>query len=445
MSKPIQIIVGGNGAYDPAVGTTDYNNPTLAGVDGYIENIGYGPWKYSDYQILKTGGFRLLNGFTFTQDDVFFFHPTGISFSATGGSYTNGFNLSKVLTSLFGRVGWQQPLGADNPVLNANNQISRGGRYFNDGSFHALVTLLNIKSVMEKINASDVDFNTYLEQLQKSVILRCLNGIFNPPEYICQGLIYDRWDYNDKPIANSNKFVGVKIKVPPAVDLATQLDSVALYFDSDAKFNLYLFNDVKKAPIWVGEVETVANTQTIVSLDDIVLNYIGGDNHGGIFYFGYFQEDLGDTKAIRENDVTFKCNAPYGATMIESAHLSNHEFDRLNVSYSLQSNGLNPHLSVFRDHTWQILKKAALFDNIIGLQMAAQVVEEIIFSTRSSSTERALKDNVDKAIGYMELNGVMPVSDSPHTTGLKKQITQELSRMKDSFFPKPKSMSFSLC
>ncbi|MBK7885476.1 MAG: hypothetical protein IPJ81_18050 [Chitinophagaceae bacterium] len=445
MSKPIQIIVGGGGQYDPVPDTTDYNNPNLKGIDGYIENEGFGPWKYSDYQILANGGFRLLNGFKFTQNDVFFFHPTGFLFSTTGGSYTNGFNLSKVLSALFGRVGWMQTTGEDNPTLNATNIVSKGGRFFNDGSFHALITLQNIYRVMELVAATDLNFNTYIEQLQKSVIMRCLNGIFNPPEYICQSLLYDRWGYNDTPIANNNKFIAVRIKVPPVVDLATQIDSVALYFDSDVTFNLYLFNDIKKAPVWIGEVDAVANTQTIVTLEDMVLNYIGDANHGGIFYLGYFQSDLGNAKAIKENDVIFKCNAPYGATMIEATHIGNHEFDKRNIGYSMQSNGLNPHLSVFRDHTWQIVKKASLFDNAIGLQMAAQVVEQIIFNTRSNSSERALKENVDKAIGYMELNGVMPISDSPHTTGLKKQIVQELARMKESFFPKPKATSIRLC
>lgn len=445
MSKPIQIIVGGGGQYDPVAGTTDYNNPNLKGVDGWIENEGYGPWKYEDYQIFANGGFRLLNGFKFVQDDVFFFHQSGFLFSTTTGSYTNGFNLSKVLSALFGRVGWMQPLGTGNPVLNANNLLSKGGRFFNDSSFHALVTLLNIKSIMEATNASDIDFNTYIEQLQKSIIMRCLNGVFNPPEYICQSLLYDRWGYNDVPITNNNKFVGIRIKVPPVVDLATQIDSVALYFDTDVTFNLYLFNDVKKVPVWTGEVDAVANTQTIITLDDIVLNHIGDANHGGAFYLGYFQSDLGDAKAIRENDVTFKCNAPYAAIMIEAADLGGHEFDKQNIGYSLQSNGLNPHLSVFRDHTWQIVKKASLFDNVIGLQMAAQIVEQIIFSTRSNKDERVLKEHTDKAIGYMELNGVMPISDSPHTTGLKKQIAQELARMKESFFPKQKAITVNIC
>ena len=229
------------------------------------------------------------------------------------------------------------------------------------------------------------------------------------------------------------------------MDLATQIDSVALYFDAVATFNLYLFNDIKKLPVYTVEVTTVANDQTIIELPDVILNHIGGSNHGGIFYLGYFQDDAVTAKAICENNVCFKANAPYAAIPMEATPLTSATFDKSTIGYTLQSNGLNPHLSVFRDHTWQIIKKPSLFDNLVGLQMAAQVIEQSLFANRSNSTERAVKEGMDKIQASMELMGVAPISDGPHTTGLRKQISQELERLDKAFCNDIKSRVISTC
>lgn len=439
MAKPIYIKVGGAGPYDPAAGTTDCNIPFLKGADIYLDNVAP-----SLYTVLSTGGFRVT--VPFILDAEYYVMQSGISYGTDATGYTNGFCFSQVMAALFGRIGWQQPTGTGNPVLNATNLLSKSGRKFNDGSFHALVTLQNIKAIMEQESASDADFNAYIEGLQRAIILRSLNGVFNNPEYITQGLLYERWGSQDTEIANSGKFVAWKIRVPSAIDLAIQIDSVALYFNEAATFNLYLFNDVKAAPVWTGEVTTVANSQTVVNLADIVLNHIGGNNLGGVFYFGYFQNDLGTAKAIRESYSTFNTSRPYGATMIEATPIGANDFVRSNIGYSsYQSFGMNLHISVFRDHTWQIVRKAALFDNVNGLQMAAQVIEQSTYSTRSNSTERAIKSQTNDLNASMDLTGAAPISDGPKTTGLRTQITQELKRMHESFFPMPKPQSHRIC
>jgi hypothetical protein len=445
MVQPIQITVGGDGAYDPIAGDTEYNNPDLAGINGFVDKSGYGTWGYENYQILSTGGFELLNGLTFTNGEVMFFHPTSLNYNTTVTGYTNGFYFNKVINALFGRVGWMQAAGSDNPTLNSTNLLSKSGRYFNDGSFHSLCTLLNLKAVMELSDATDNQFNAFIEQLQKSVILRCLNGVFSEPEYISQGLLYRTNRYSQTTIDNNGQFVGVRFKVPPVSNIATQLDSVSLLFNGDVTFNLYLFHESKLDPVSTIEVEATANTQTVVDLYNIVLNFINSETLSGNFYLGYFQDDLGSVKAIREQDIIITCNQPFGFSMFESDATGATSFNRDEIAYTSVPHGLNVHVSCFRDHTWQIVKKAGLFDNVIGLQMAAQIVEQVMFSSRSNSGERALKDQVNNVIGMMELDGSAPISDGPVTTGLRKQITQELQRVKKSFHPTVNPQTVSLC
>jgi hypothetical protein len=447
VTKPIDIVVGRGGPYDPVVGATDCPMPAFAGQQLWIEKIGYGTYDYDKYQELSGGGFRLLGvGNTFVADEKWVVHFTGLSYGTGQTSYTNGFNFSQVISALFGRVGWKQPSIAGSPVLSSVNTTSKGGRYFNSNGFHALVTVQNIKNVMEEINASDSSLNAYLEALQRAVILRALNGVFDEPEYITQQLLYNSaWTRNDQPITNAGKFVGVEIRVPPTPGIAVQIDSVALYFDSDATFNLYVFNDSKKAPLTVIEVTTIANSQTVINLPDIVLNHIGGSNLSGGFYIGYFQDDIGGAKAIWEQGCP-QFKASYYWSFIESdKKAGEYDFNRGQIGRNNISYGINLHVSTFRDHTWQIVKKAFLFDNVIGLQMAACVIEEILYSTRSNSGERILKDAA-QVNASIDLTGVAPISDGPaNTIGLRKKIDQELARLKKSFFPKPKSQTINLC
>lgn len=84
---------------------------------------------------------------------------------------TNGFTISEVQTALFGRLGWSDS------TLNEANRESRSGRKFDDGSFHAMVTVENIKASI----SPTANINEYLTDKQNAVILKVLSGVFNEP------------------------------------------------------------------------------------------------------------------------------------------------------------------------------------------------------------------------------------------------------------------------
>jgi hypothetical protein len=426
MNKPIEITVGGAGLYDPVAGATDCNIPIIAGQDLWISKQGYGPYDYALYTVISTGGFRLI-GSTFEDGEKWFVFAIGTSYQLQYSSnYTNGFNYPQVISALFGRVGWLQSAGS--PVLNTNNLFSKSGRYFNDGSFHSLVTLSNLKQVMELNGATDFEFNAYLEALQRGVILRLLSATFGVPEFISQDMTYTRFDSSDKQIQNTGAFTGIRIFRPSSLNYAIQIDKVELYFNEAKTFMLYLYEDTNPTPIWSTSVTSVANARTTVSIPDLVLN----NTNGRILYLGYNQDELGTCKAISETDIETIGNRMYGIEFFKCIPGNFSE-----VNYTGDTTGLNAQLTVFKDHTASITTKAGLFDNAIGLQMAAQVVEQILFTKRSNSDERILGDTAGQMLGSMALDGVAPITDGPQSYGLRKQISAELIRMRESFFPKP--------
>lgn len=445
MFKPFEIVVGRGEAYDPAPGTTDCNIPVIKGMVIWVEKIGYGQYDYNKYVTLSAGGFRLTDT-TFSNGERFAVHVEGMAYGTAASSYTNGFNLAQVMSALFGRIGWLQPDAAGSPVINSTNLLSKSGRKFNDGSFHAAVTVRNIKSEMEEAKASDTNLNAYLESLQRAAIMKTLTSVFNQVEYLSQALLYNTFSFNRELVKTGDDFVGIEIYIPPVTDKAVQIDNVSILLDSDKTFNLYLYNSHKKLPVWVGEVTVVANEQTVINLSDIILTHMGGANHGGVFYFGYYQSDLGLAKAYNHSYKS-ECHEHFFRWRFMEADksASEYDFDRVNIRYSNNSYGLNVHLSAFVDHSWQVAQKAALFDNAIGLNLSHQVLEQIVFGKRLNGDSRALKDTLPSAILLADIRGVSQISNVPKIQSLREMIELEEARLRDSFYGKPKPMSVSIC
>lgn len=445
MSNPIQITVDGSGDYDPAASGTDCVIPELLGKAFYISRSGYGIMPYNTYQPLAGGGFRLLGGLVFGSGEIWFVTITNTVETFSASSYTNGFDYSRVMNAMLPRIGFRNPTLSGYEIVNAGNQISNSGRYYDD--FHALVKIKNIKDTQEDPLISDADFNAYLESVKKSAIMRFLNGVLNVREQFERVLLYDREDNQQtEMVTNTGLFVGFEIETPKDDSIAVQIESVSLLFNGDADFNLYLFKDGKKSPLMTIPVSVVADEATVVNLSDVILNYIGQTTKGSTFYFGYFQDDLGSVQAIREFTDDWSKQCCFSASSISSKKITGEtNFERTNIAESDYLYGLNLEISTFRDHTNAIVKKAHLFDEGQGLTVAYVVLENISYSTRSNGTESVLKDQLTKAGLQLDLNGVIPASDSPHVEGLSGRIKREMERVRKEFYPKPKAQTVSLC
>lgn len=443
MLKPLEIVVGGSGQFDPATGTTDCIIPVLAGTDIWVEKVGYGLYDYAKYTVLSQGGFRL-NDTTFTKDERFAVYAAGVSYQTATGSYTNGFNLSVVMANLFGRIGWNS--SNEFPFnVTGSNLISKSGRKFNDGSFHAAVTLQSIKdSVFQDINPTEAQFNGFLETFQKAAIQKMLTSVFNRPEYSYQFMLFNRKSNSRSFLGNAEKFVGVEFFIPNKNDISFQIDSVALMFDTSFTLRLYLYNSDKKAAVWTSDVNVVGGEKTIVNLSDIVLNHLGFQ--GGLYYFGYYMSDLSGAQAINFDDVTEDHTGFMRWRFFESKkNAAEYDFDRLNISFGSKNYGLNLHISQFYDPTWMVARKAALLDNAIGLTVATMVLEQVIYSKRKNAGTRDLKETLPAQILLQDVTGISQISNVPAVQGMRQLLEIEYQRVRDAFYNKQGPQSVSLC
>lgn len=339
------------------------------------------------------------------------------------------------MTAFQGRLGWQQPTIAGAPVIDEANLESSSMRYFDD--FHAAVKANRLADVLDDKDMTDEEFNTLLQTMDKTVIMRCLNAVFNRPQLIEHSLLYERSsNLRNVVIPNQGNFCGYRIKVSEG-NYAVQLNTIALFFDTAATFNVYLFNDLTKAPLQTKSVTTVANSQVTIQLD-WVLNYIS-TNKGGLFYIGYFQDDLGSAHAVDEQLNQWQPSKVYGAWPFQSPKTAALDFNRINPSVVFRTYGMNIEVSAYRDYTQVIIQNAHLFDEARGLMMAVNVIETIKNSIRSNSDQRLNQENM-KDLEY-DLNLAFPSEERPFMAGLKAQLISQFKKINENIYPKQEAFS----
>ncbi len=226
---------------------------------------------------------------------------TSEPFSVYYTTITNGWDLTRILPVFQGRLGWHQP-NAAKPILSNANKSATAGRYYDRG-VHKAVTVLNYYETQNDATISDNNFNQLLQDEEQAGIMRLLNAVLNKPQLIEHKVNYTRIANNlQYIIPSSNQFCGYRINIAMG-DYAVNIESIGLLFDGVVTFNMYLFNDVILDHVYTQSVTTQANTQVRVQLD-WVMHYINsqqsGGNLGGVWYFGYFQSDLGSVHAIDE-------------------------------------------------------------------------------------------------------------------------------------------------
>lgn len=428
MGQPVQITVGGSGQYDPAPGSSTWADPDYAGITGYLEKEGLGTMQAANYSVLPTGGVQLV-GNIFAAGEIYFFHPTGLNFQVAPSGYTNGFNYAYLVNKLFGRIGWKQPTIAGVPTLSTANLTSNSGRYFTQ--FHPMCTVENIISTMEDPLAGSQAVNDYLQDLQTGAIFTLLNQVLSTPQLIDSTLLFERYIRNDIPLQNFGKFCGYRIRVAPG-EFTVQLSKVSFIFSGNANFNFYVFHDMRKAPIFTQAVSVTAGDQAPIELEECYLKYADDNVQGGVYYCGYFQNDIGQVQAFDEFVSQWNESIAFGYTGFEAVQTSTADFNRINVPYAFKTYGMNLEIQSYRDFTNKIARNAGLFDNAMGLMVAILALEIMAYSTRSNKNQRITKELASQI--YIDVNNSENAGKfNPYVAGLKIRLEQEMNRIRDNF------------
>lgn len=355
---------------------------------------------------------------------------------------TNGYDNTRVMTALSGRLGWLNPTEAGKNVVDTGNQSSTSGRYFNDGSFHAAVTVQNIISAMDDPKATTEQINGEFVRLKKAAINSALSAVFSEPQIVDPtGFIYEVCE-NSQPvvIGTEGKFVGHRICISDGF-YAAAVKTLTFYFDADCDVTLYLFNGLKKDAIWTKTISVTGGDLTVYAVTDMpALTASNVSVKSCEYYLGYFQN------AVEANALDLSteriCKRVISTCGFE-ATASGANFIRFGYGESAKTYGLNVEINSYRDYTNRIVDTPQIFDELIGLQLAAQVIEGILNSTRNNEEKRAMFENVMSL--HADLAGSIPVqgmpysANIPYSTGIRNKIRREVKVIKETFFKQPKT------
>ena len=339
---------------------------------------------------------------------------------------TNGLNFDTVYNGLKNRVLWQ-----------SEGITSLSNRYFED--FHPLCNTEILDAVRPK---SGLSLTTYLANKMRSVIMECVQAVYNERQLIDKAqLCFQRPDVMlyPQPVMNVGQFVGIKMLISPQNDVAVKFNTLELFFDNDCTFNMYLYNDMTQAPVYIKSVTASKLQQVIVNLStDVIQSYLSSNSKGGIWYFGYYQNDIEaqGAKAMYYSiyNTTFHgawlwaFSAPMwtGATVLPN-------FQRNNIGSNNLTYGLNIEVETFTDATNTIVQGANLWDEVIGNAMAVKVVTDIIFNYQTNAIQRAIGSVPEVQKLYADLNGYYPEEGQPRIMGLKDKMDRSIKTLKSGF------------
>lgn len=339
----------------------------------------------------------------------------------------------KIKSNLFGGVGFRQSTLTGYDIVDAPNQVTSSGLFYQDASF--LITVKNIKLTQENPSITDPKFNLILKQMQESVILDVCNKVIaGESDYLQSVNLYPFEKTFKNTLSVADKFSGFRIVPDYRNGLIAKLSFVELCFDSDVTFDLYLFNSNNpNTEIQTVEVNAKANEATIVDLGWFISD--DTTHKGGVFYLGYFEDDLGGALPIKRDFEMADLGRSTKCFYVEPVKLEHTEnvIDVSTYTEKSDTGGLNLGFEIYNDYTEFISKNKNLLWQAIQTQMAIKVLNLIISTTQSNATQRILKQLVNSAI--IELHGA---SDKRTVIeGLTVKNERIIQDLKKQLFYKP--------
>lgn len=344
------------------------------------------------------------------------------------GQISNGFNAKQVLTAF------------KNEILWPSQGTSNSGRYFTD--FHPICD----ETILAALCNTGTSYSAFLSSLNNSVILDCVNSVYNAPQLIDKSqLVFQRSDIMlvTQPVTNQNprQFVGLKFQLAPG-DYGIKCSNLMLFFTQDVTFPLYLYQDFDLPPLYVMTVSARAYQQVIIPLqNNVFLNYLTPTtNKGGIWYFGYYQEDLGTAEAVYypivinlfHPVVCWSFSAPTMTDVLGQRNFNRNVVGANNLTY-----GMNLEISTMVDATNDMVQNPSLWNNLIGLKMVCKVIEYCSFSYQTGAIQRIVQslgglDELNRQLNGQSSNWV---NGTPKIVGLISKVNDAVQTLKQGFEP----------
>ena len=304
-------------------------------------------------------------------------------------------------------LGWRNHYSPIEYEINEELTKSETGQYYQD--IHPLLTLDNIRSIapaFEDENKEEL-FSEWLKIKTEASILKAVETFYSTKladktirNILESKVLFDGAGRLTDVVRNTNSLVGFDI-IPVRADGATlKIEKVGLQFNQNGKFTLYIFHSSSPEPIKTIEVDYTKNGGIQWVEADMYLPYMSeSTDAGGSWFLCYNQTELPEgMMAIEKNRDWSKepcrscSSSEYASWQAWSQYLEVHPFkvpaadevkmwDIADNLYTYTTNyGLNLKVTMECDLTDILVEQRRSFQNVIGLQVAADMIREFAYN-----------------------------------------------------------------
>jgi len=320
------------------------------------------------------------------------------------------------------------------PELSAGLKESESGEYYQEA--HPALRLDRIKAVLP----DGMDLEGYLNKVEDSAITELLNDLSEKKtilragkELIDNEVIYNSEAFVNDVVMNESRFVGVRFKTNHLIGLKATINRFALQLTAAQNdLTVYLYHSNKAKAITKFEYTTTQGGQFnwIEVFQD--LNADEADLTGGVFFLGYYQDDLtgqavGHTKLNWTTGFCSGCDGGVNQKRFKgiSAYVSmqsiyvpnpslavDHDFifdTESVIEEDINNWGFNFNISVACDLTNFWCDNRKMLRNALTLKVVEKILTEIKYSDEINYVEESLKSIIirdlegDKETNYVNI------------------------------------------
>lgn len=293
-------------------------------------------------------------------------------------------------------------------------------------------------------------FSEWLEDKTKAsirkAVIRFCNEKIDKGTYrsLCENkTLFDGTGRIADTVKNRNNLVGFEIVPIRSKGVTTKINKICLHFTEPGDYTLYLMHSSMDQPVkTITLTKKQKNSAEWFTLQDVYLPYESNDNDaGGSWFLCYFQSELPEgSKAIKKDRDWSKgpCRSCSRAEYIawtawskyleihpfyvneeivdteEGVHLWNIEYNE----YTYDTNyGINLDVSVMCDISDFIIEQRMMFQDIIGMQVAVDMLREFAYNSNVRTNRHSI--NASRTDILYEVDGD---SSSMKKSGLGYQL-----------------------
>ena len=320
------------------------------------------------------------------------------------------YRAGKIKETFLHLLGWRQHYNEAELKISEELTKSETGQYYQD--MHPLLTLENIRSIApefsEEKEQQEAMFSQWLKTKTEAGILKAIESYYSVQladktikNLLESKVLFEGAGRINDVVRPTNSLAGFEIIPIRADGVTLKIEKIGLQFNQNGNFNLYLMHSSSTEPIKTIEVEYTKNggIQWIEEAD-LYLPYISENTDaGGSWFLCYNQKELPEgMKAIEKNRDWSKepcrscSNSDYVSWQAWSKYLEVHPFkvpapeevkmwDISDNIYTYTTNyGLNLKVTMECDLTDIIVEQRKSFQNVIGLQVAADMIREFAYN-----------------------------------------------------------------